>query len=132
MEEKEIICVSCPMGCRVTVQAQGGDIMSITGNDCPKGIKYAKEEFINPVRILPTTVKVIGGELPLVSVKTEKAIPKRLLLKAMVEIAEIEVKAPVEIGQVIKDDLIGTGVKLVATRNIKRVNFNLSPHKVLK
>ncbi len=132
MEEKEIICVSCPMGCRVTVQAQGGDIMSITGNDCPKGIKYAKEEFINPVRILPTTVKVIGGELPLVSVKTEKAIPKRLLLKAMVEIAEIEVKAPVEIGQIIKDNLIGTGVKLVATRNIKKVNSNLSPHKALK
>lgn len=132
MEEKEIVCVSCPMGCRITVQAQKGDIISIIGNVCPKGIKYAKEEFINPVRILPTTVKVIGGELPLVSVKTEKAIPKRLLLKAMVEIAEIEVKAPVEIGQVIKDDLIGTGVKLIATRNIKRVNFNLSPHKVLK
>jgi len=132
MEEKEIICVSCPMGCRITVQAKEGDIISITGNDCPKGIKYAKEEFINPLRILPTTVKVIGGEFPLVSVKTEKAILKRLLLKAMAEIAEIEVEAPVEIGQVIKDDLIGTGVKLVATRNIKRVNFNLSPHKVLK
>jgi CxxC motif-containing protein len=68
---------------------------------------------------------VISGELPLVSVKTEKAIPKRLLLKAMTEIAEIEVKAPVEIGQVIKDDLMGTGVSLVATRNIKRANSNL-------
>ena len=77
-------------------------------------------------------VVVIGGELPLVSVKTEKAIPKRLLLEAMAEIAEIEVEAPVEIGQVIKDNLIGTGVKLVATRNIKKVNSNLSPHKALK
>lgn len=132
MEEKEIICVSCPMGCRITVQAKEGDIISITGNDCPKGIKYAKEEFINPLRILPTTVKVIGGEFPLVSVKTEKAIPKRLLLKAMAEIAEIEVKAPIEIGQVIKDDLIGTGVSLVATRNIKRANSNLLSHKILK
>jgi len=74
---------------------------------------------------LPTTVRVIGGELPLVSVKTEKAIPKRLLLKAMAEIAEIEVKAPVKIGRVIKDDLMGTGVSLVATRNIKRADFNL-------
>ncbi|HDP36576.1 MAG TPA: DUF1667 domain-containing protein [Candidatus Atribacteria bacterium] len=124
MEEKEIVCVSCPMGCRITVQAKEGDIMSITGNDCPKGIEYAKKEFINPLRILPTTVKVIGGELPLVSVKTEKAIPKRLLLKAMVEIAEIEVKTPVKIGQVIKDDLMGTGVNLIATRNIKRADSN--------
>jgi len=109
----------------MTVQSKDGKITSIIGNTCPKGIKYAEEEFINPLRILTTTVKVIGGEFPLVSVKTEKAIPKRLLLKAMVEIAQIEVKAPVEIGQVIKDDLIGTGVSLVATRNIKRANFNL-------
>ncbi len=132
MEEKEIICVSCPMGCRITVQAKEGDIISITGNDCSKGIKYAKEEFINPLRILPTTVKVIGGEFPLVSVKTEKAISKRLLLKAMAEIAEIEVKAPIEIGQVIKDDLIGTGVSLVATHNIKRANSNILSYKILK
>ncbi len=132
MEGKEIICVSCPKGCRIFVQNRGEEIISITGNDCHKGIKYAEEEFINPLRILPTTVKVIGGELPLVSVKTEKAISKRLLLKAMAEIAEIEVKAPVKIGQVIKDDLIGTGVSLVATRNIKRVDSNLLCHKILK
>ena len=61
----------------------------------------------------------------MVSVKTEKAIPKRLLLKAMAEIAEIKVKAPVKIGQVIKNNLLGTGVSLVATRNIKRANSNL-------
>jgi len=125
MEGKEIICVSCPKGCRITVQNRGEEIISINGNDCPRGIKYVEEEFINPLRILPTTVKVVGGELPLVSVKTKKAIPKRLLLKAMVEIAEIEVKAPIKIGQIIKDDLMGTGVSLVATRNIKRVDFNL-------
>jgi len=124
MKGIEIICISCPKGCRITVQNRGEEIISITGNDCPKGIKYAEGEFINPLRILPTTVKVIGGELPLVSVKTEKAIPKRLLLKAMSEIAEIEVKAPVKIGQVIKGDLIGTGVNLVATRNIKRADPN--------
>ena len=116
----------------MTVQSRGEEIISITGNDCPKGIKYTEEELINPLRILPTTIKVIGGELPLVSVKTEKAIPKRLLLKAMTEIAEIEVKAPVKIGQVIKDDLMGTGVSLVATRNIKRVDSNLRSHKILK
>lgn len=132
MEQNKIICVSCPIGCRMTIQSKDGKITSIIGNACPKGIKYAEEEFINPLRILPTTVKVIGGELPLVSVKTEKAIPKRLLLKAMVEIAEIEVKAPVKIGQVIKDNLIGTGVSLVATRNIKRADSNLCSHKILK
>ena len=124
MEQNKIICISCPIGCRMTIRSKDGKITSVTGNTCPKGVKYAEEEFINPRRILPTTVKVIGGDLPLVSVKTEKAIPKRLLLKAMAEIAEIEVKAPVKIGQVIKDNLLGTGVNLVATRNIKRADSN--------
>ncbi|MBA7497604.1 hypothetical protein ES704_00332 [subsurface metagenome] len=132
MEQNKIICVSCPIGCRMIIQSKYGKITSVIGNACPKGIKYAEEEFINPLRILLTTVKVIGGELPLVSVKTEKAIPKRLLLKAMVKIAEIEVKAPVKIGQVIKDDLLGTGVSLVATRNVKKVNSNLPIYKILK
>jgi len=125
MEQNKIICISCPIGCRMTIQSKDGKITSIIGNACPKGIKYAEGEFINPLRILPTTVKVIGGEFPLVSVKTKKAIPKRLLLKAMIEIAEIEVKAPIQIGQVIKDNLIGTGVSLVATRNIKKADSNL-------
>lgn len=129
MEKNKIICVSCPIGCRMTIQSKDGKIISIIGNDCPKGIKYAEEEFINPLRILPTTIKVIDGEFPLVSVKTKKAIPKRLLLKAMVEIAEIEVNAPVKIGQIIKDDLMGTGVSLVATRNIKRADSNPRPIK---
>ncbi len=124
MEKNKIICISCPMGCRMTIGSKDGKITAITGNACAKGIKYAKGEFINPRRILPTTVRVIDGEFPLVSVKTEKAIPKRLLLEAMAEIAEIEVNAPVKIGQVIKDDLLGTGVNLVATRNIKRAGSN--------
>ena len=132
MEQNKIICISCPIGCRMTIQSKDGKITSIIGNACPKGIEYAEEEFINPLRILTTTVKVIGGELPLVSVKTEKAIPKRLLLKAMVEIAKIEVNAPVKIGQVIKDDLMGTGVNLIATRNIKRAVSNLFSYKILK
>lgn len=124
MTRKEIICINCPKGCRMIVKGDRRKIESITGSDCPKGPEYAKEEFANPVRILPTTVRVINGELPLVSVRTEKAIPKRLLLKAMAEIVEIEVKAPVKIGQVIKDNLLGTGVSLVATRNIKEVDSN--------
>ena len=132
MEQNKIICISCPIGCRMTIQSKNGKITSIIGNACPKGIKYAEEEFINPLRILTTTVKVIGGELPLMSVKTEKAIPKKLLLEAMAEIAKIEVNAPVKIGQVIKDDLMGTDVSLIATRNVKRVDSNLFSYKILK
>jgi len=62
MEQNKIICISCPIGCRMTIQSKDGKITSIIGNACPKGIKYAEGEFINPLRILPTTVKVISGE----------------------------------------------------------------------
>ena len=120
MEKKEIVCIACPIGCRITIRAMDKNIISTQGNSCPKGIEYIKEEYFNPLRILTTTVKVIGGESPLVSVKTEKAIPKGLLLKAMFETANIEVEAPLEIGQIIKDNLVGIGVKLIATRSVKR------------
>jgi len=123
MKLTNIVCIRCPKGCRITVQSKKGKIISITGNDCPRGAEYAKQEFTNPVRILPTTVKVINGDLPLVPVKTEKAISKGLLLKAMEEIADIEVEAPIKIGQVIKNNLLGTGVRLIATRNIKKVKY---------
>lgn len=132
MEQNKIICINCPIGCRMTIQSKDGKITSIIGNACLKGIKYAEEEFINPLRILPTTVKVIGGEFPLVSVKTEEAIPKKLLLEAMAEIAEIKVNAPVKIGQVVRDDLMGTGVSLIATRNVKRADSNPFSDKFLK
>ena len=120
MTKKEIICIRCPKGCHITVQSKNGDGITVIGNDCPRGIEYAKEEYSDPKRILPTTIRVTGGEMPLASVKTEKAIPKPLLLKAMAEIAEIEVAAPVRIGQVIRNDVMGTGVKLVATCHVAK------------
>jgi len=107
----------------MTVNSDRMKIKSITGKDCPKGYEYAKEEFVNPVRILSTTVRVINGEFPLISVRTEKAIPKRLLLKAMEEIAQIKIEAPIQIGETIVENLLGTGIKLIATRNIKKLPF---------
>lgn len=118
---EEIICVSCPKGCRIKVESKNDEIIDIFGFGCKEGKRYAREEFKNPTRILPTTVKVKGGEFPLVSVKTKKGIPKDKLLKAMDVIAEIEVKAPVKIGDIILNDILNTGVELVATRNVEKV-----------
>jgi len=119
---EEIICVSCPKGCRIKVESVDGQIKDVSGYNCKEGKRYAKEEFRNPTRILPTTVRVNKGEFPLVSVKTRKAIPKDKLLPAMDVIAEIEIEAPVEIGEVVLEDILNTGVDLVATRNVKKKN----------
>ncbi len=113
-----IICVACPRGCRITIESRGDKIKSITGYGCKKGKEYAREEFKNPTRILPTTVRVKNGELPLVSVKTESPIPKKDLLPAMKETVNINVKAPVNIGDIIVENIAGTGVNLIATNNV--------------
>jgi CxxC motif-containing protein len=104
----------------MVVESEEKQITAIKGYGCRIGKEYAKKEFTNPTRILPTTVKVEGGELPLVPVKTAQPIPKSSLKKAMLEIANIKVKAPIKIGQVILSNLVDTGVELVATRNINK------------
>ncbi len=122
MSEKtiEMTCVVCPIGCNLKVTMDGnGKFLSVTGNKCLKGAIYAKEEVTEPKRILPTNIKVVGGELPLVSVRTEKPIPKKLLFEAMEVIRTFKVKAPVKRGQILIKNLLGTGVNVIATRTVK-------------
>lgn len=120
MSRTSIICVGCPKGCRIKIEDKDGKITDISGHSCEKGKEYAREEFKNPTRILPTTVIVNKGELPLVSVKTAKPIPKKYLLPAMKEIAKARVEAPVNIGDVIIDNILDTGVDIIATNNVNK------------
>ncbi len=101
------------------LETENNEIKSITGFSCAIGEKYAREEYYNPTRILPTTVKVIKGELPLVPVKTSKPIPVGSIFNAMKEISNIEIEAPVKIGQIIRENLLGLEVNLVATRDVR-------------
>lgn len=115
----EITCISCPMGCEVELEVDDNDeIKQLDGASCPAGEKYVKNEYYNPTRILPTTAKVNGGVLPLVPVKSEGPIPKGLLEEAMEEIAKVELEAPVELGDVVVEDILGTDVDIVATRDL--------------
>ncbi len=117
----DMTCVVCPIGCHLKVTVdENGKFVSVTGNRCPRGEAYAKEEITDPKRVLPTSVKVIGGELPLVSVRTERAIPKRLIFDAMNVIKSIQVNAPVRRGQVIVKNILDTDVNLIATRTVKK------------
>lgn len=117
-ETVEITCISCPMGCDVTLEVDDGDILSINGASCPAGEEYVKEEYRNPTRILPTTARVSGGVLPLVPVKSAEPLPKGELEAAMEEIAAVELEAPVELGDVVVANVCGTGVDIVATRDL--------------
>jgi len=114
---KELICISCPMGCHLKVNTETKEV---TGNTCKRGEIYGINEVTNPVRVITTTVKVKDGEFPVIPVKTKTPIPKELNFKAMEVLNSIEIEAPISMGDIIVKDILGTGVDVVATRNLKK------------
>ncbi len=119
MEKRELICISCPMGCQMTVYTETGGELRVVGNTCKRGEVYAKKEVTDPRRIVTSTVKVKNGEFARVPVKTESDIPKDKIFDCMKEILNQSVTAPVAIGDIIIKNCAGTGVNIVATRNVK-------------
>jgi len=117
---REITCIICPLGCTLRVLLKGEGVIKVEGNRCQRGIIYAQGE-VKPRRTLITVVKVYGGELPVVSVKTSKPIPKDLIPEAMKVISRVSVKAPVKAGDVIVENLLGLGTDVIATRDVKAV-----------
>lgn len=115
---KELICIGCPFGCFLTVDYEEINLLDVSGNRCMVGQQYAEKEISNPERTLTTTVKVKGGHLPLVSVKTNKPIPKNRLFDVMDLLAKVEIEAPVKIGDFIIQNIFDSSVDVVATKNV--------------
>ena len=118
MKTDELICIGCPMGCMLSVVTADDGTMTVSGNTCIKGEIYAKKELTNPTRIVTSSVKAEGGNHPVVSVKTESDIPKDKIFDCMREINAVKISAPVAIGDVVIRDVAGTGVNVIATKNI--------------
>ena len=120
-ETRELICINCPLGCGLTVTIKDGEVEKVQGNTCPKGEAYGKKEVTNPTRIVTSTVRVTGGVLPVVSVKTASEITKEKIMDCARVLKEVEVQAPVSIGDVVLEDVCGTGVPMIATKNVSAV-----------
>ena len=116
METKEMTCIRCPMGCRLTVTREGDEIR-VTGNTCKRGEEYGIQEMRCPMRTVTTSVRVKGGRRPVCSVKTADQVPKASIGDVLSEVKTLEVEAPIRIGQVICANIAGTGVNQVATAN---------------
>ena len=116
--KKEMICIGCPMGCYLTVDYARKTIRGVSGNKCKVGLEYAEKEISNPERTLTTTVRVKGGHLPLVSVRTNKPLPKNRIFDTMNLLAKVEIEAPIKIGEPILQNIFDTGVDIVASKNI--------------
>ena len=118
---KSIVCISCPLGCPVEVQLSDGNITGVSGHACKRGEAYAKEECVNPLRVVTSTLPVLGSDLKMFSVKTKNPIPKGLIFECLKSLVGIEVHAPVQIGDVVLANVCGTGVDIVATRRAKKL-----------
>lgn len=116
---KNLTCICCPLGCTLQAKLVDGNVESITGNSCPRGAKYGREELTNPQRMLTTTVRVSNGVLSLLPVVSQKPLPKNKLYDCMQVLQTAHVTAPIKVGQVIVHDILGLGVDIVASRDMK-------------
>lgn len=114
--KKELTCIVCPNGCTLSVDIEDGKVTAVTGNECRRGDKYAREEVIAPKRVITAVIPVNGGITAVTSVKTSCAVPKEKINAVMTEINKIRLNAPVAIGEVAARHIAGTDADVVITR----------------
>lgn len=113
----ELTCINCPVGCRLSVTMEDGEVRQVTGNQCKRGEKYARQECTFPQRMITAVIPVAGSKTPL-SVKTRSPIPKNLIFACMATLSKVSLTAPVAAGTVIVENVCGTGVDIIATKNV--------------
>ena len=113
MPSTNLICINCPRGCVLSVDMDS-NTWDITGNACPRGTEYAKQELTNPVRVLTVLMRVDELEIP-ISVKTDKPVPKDKLLDCAKEIYRTHPKSPVHYGDIVLSNVCGTGCNVIVT-----------------
>ena len=113
----EITCINYPVGCRLNVTLENGQVVSVTGNTCKRGETYARQECVDPQRMVTAVIPVAGSAMPL-SVKTRTPIPKKLIDDCMKALSEVQIAAPVAAGSVVLANVCGTGVDIIATKSV--------------
>ncbi|SEQ26132.1 CxxC motif-containing protein [Lachnospiraceae bacterium NE2001] len=117
MENKEFVCICCPMGCSLSVELDdAGNVTEVTGNTCNRGRDYAISEVTAPTRMVTTTVRSVEGVS--IPVKTKEPIPKGKIFECMEDIKKAVVSLPVKVGDTIVSNVAGTGIDIVATRSL--------------
>lgn len=116
MAGETVICIGCPLGCRVSVTLdRKGQVVGMKGARCRQGEKYILKELKEPLRTLTTTLRTTDRDFPLLPVRTSRPVLKALMRDIVRETAGVVVKPPVKCGQVLVPDVCGSGADLVAT-----------------
>ncbi len=117
---KEMICICCPMGCHLQVDDSDKTNIKVTGNTCPRGEKYAKDEVTAPKRMVTSVVRVKDGVIAMASVKTSAPIDKAKIFESLDLLKGIELVAPVKEGDIAYKDILGSGVDFIVTKNVAK------------
>ena len=120
VEKRKLICIACPIGCELEVTLDEGKIVNVEGNSCKLGLDYAEQEIFDPRRMVASTVKVKNGFHPLVPVYTENPIPKPKIFDVLAELRNVELEAPVKINDVVIENVLGTGINVIASRDLPK------------
>ena len=126
IETLQFNCTTCPSECLLTVEVEHEtddsvvEVRSVTGNSCPRGDKFARQELARPMRVLTTTVAISGGDERLLPVRTAEAIPLELHAQAMALIRGLVANAPIRMGGVVLENLLDTNINLVASMDVTK------------
>lgn len=121
MSEREMICILCPRGCHITAK-RVDDEVTVTGNYCPRGIGYGQTEMLNPVRTVTSTVMIENARIPRLPVITDKSIPKDMIFDVMKEINRAVVRAPIQAGAIVIENVLSTGSNIIASRSMDEIS----------
>ena len=112
----ELICITCPKGCHLLVDEENG--YTVTGNACPRGAEYGKNELLHPVRVVTSTVRLEGGACARLPVKTDRPVPKSEIFAVMQVLDTVTAQSPVKVGDILVSGVCGTDANIVATKTV--------------
>ena len=118
--KKTITCIICPKGCQIQATEENGEL-KLEGYSCKRGKIYASNEYYHPSRMLTSTVRIEGARIPLIPIRSTKPVPKDRIMDVMDKLAQIQVNAPIKIGEIIVQDILDLNLDIVATRTLEEV-----------
>jgi CxxC motif-containing protein len=122
MKQADITCIICPSGCRLTVSERPDGSLEVAGAACKRGVEYGGQEYREPRRMLITTMRVDGGELPVIPVRSNKELPKERIFEAVEYVSHIAVQAPVKMGTILVPNLLDLDIDVIASRDIESIS----------
>jgi CxxC motif-containing protein len=121
------LCTGCPLGCRLEVDAVDDDVVEVRGFSCRKGERYGRQEHLDPRRPLSTTIWIDGAAIRRVPVRTAEPIPRDQVRAVVVALRGLRIAAPVQRGEVVVADILGTGVDVIVARDLPAVSLSRRP-----